>query len=123
MVEENDDGETEWELPAWLNDGFIDMEHLIVSAESSGIRVEGTILKALEVLKLHCINSNNRAIFAYSGPADLRRLHEIRVDALRYNYKLPELDFDSLERDKLEIVETKMAETGWSVFGFRGKDN
>jgi len=122
MVEENDDGETEWELPAWLNDGFIDMEHLIVSAESSGIRVKGTILKALEVLKLHCINSNNRAIFAYSGPADLRRLHEIRVDALRYNYKLPELDFDSLERDKLEIVETKMPGTEWSVFGFKDKE-
>ncbi|GAA5827336.1 hypothetical protein JCM5353_007546 [Sporobolomyces roseus] len=125
MVEDNEDGSTEWELPVWLEHELPDrkdMEHLIELARSSGIRVKGTILKALEVLKLHCIDSNNRAILAYSGPADLRRLHEIRMEALRYNYKLPELDFDSLERDKLEIVETKMPGTEWSVFGFKDKE-
>ncbi|GAA5839453.1 hypothetical protein JCM5353_008705 [Sporobolomyces roseus] len=125
MVEENEDCVTDWELPEWFEDRFIDrndMEHLIESARSSGILVEGTVLKALKVLKLFCIDQNNRAILAYSGPADLRRLHNTRMEALRYNYKLPELDFDLLERDKLEIVETKMPGTEWSVFGFRDKE-
>jgi len=125
MVEKNEDGETEWELPGYLEEGSLDrvgLAKVVVVAESSGVKVEGTVLKALKVLKLHCVDSNNRAILAYSGPADLRRLHEIRMEALRYNYKLPALDFDSLERDKLEIVETKLPGTGWSVFGFRDKE-
>ena len=125
VLEENDDGETCWDLPEQFLDGVLDrlsMTRLIEVARSSGIRVEGTILKALKVLKLHCIDSNNRAVLAYSGPTDFRRLHKIRMEALRYDYRFPELDFDSLERDKLEIVETKLEESKWSVFGFKEKE-
>jgi len=123
-LESNEDGTTDWKLPHHFDGGELkrgDVACLIEVARSSGIRVEGTILKALKVLKLYCIDSNNRAILAYSGPEDLRRLHKIRMEALRHDYRVPEFDSDSLERDKLEIVEMRLEESNWSVFGFKEK--
>ncbi|GAA5852582.1 hypothetical protein JCM5353_006902 [Sporobolomyces roseus] len=115
----------DWRFPAeWsgvpLNVGAY--EELDRLAKENGIVIDGTIEVALDWCRNYHLESNNRAVLDAYHRQDLTHLCRIRSSAAEAGVTLPDIAFDSLDTDRLEIVEIDLPEQDWWVLSLRNKE-
>ena len=98
------------------------LQQLIEVARENGVVVEGSVLDALENAVAYRIEENNRAIIDVLAEQHFDHLQEVRNFASRDGVSLPPLDLDSLNLDRLEIVEIDLPEQDWYVLSLRNKE-
>ncbi|GAA6018700.1 hypothetical protein JCM11491_001269 [Sporobolomyces phaffii] len=116
---------SEWVSPSEFLPDPVGLRTLMEACKSSGVKLGGTLFHLFKPLEEWYIEANNRAVLraAASGrDRDFRRLRRIQSDALqRAGVSLPSFDLDSLDPDRLEVVETELPEKEWFVLSLRNK--
>jgi len=114
----------DWRLPEQGEDVTFEaagLKRLIEVAKENGVTVKGGVLSALQMVDDYHLESHNRAIlFTYSHTLD--HLRKARLDAVRDGVALPPPDLDSLDLDRLEIVEIDLPEQDWYMLSLRNKE-
>ncbi|GAA6018035.1 hypothetical protein JCM11491_000040 [Sporobolomyces phaffii] len=115
---------TDWANPSEYLPDPVGLRTLRGVCHSNGVRLSGTMLDCLETLENFHIESNNRAVLAaaYRGDRDFDQLHHTRTEASRAGVTLPSFDLDSLDPDRLEVVEAELPEKSWFVLSLRNKE-
>lgn len=115
----------DWRFPAeWsgapLNVGAY--EELDSIAKENGIVIDGTIKVALNWCRNYHLESNNRAVLDAYHRQYLTHLRQIRSSAAQAGVTLPNIDFDSLDTNRLEIVEIDLPGQGWWALSLRSTE-
>jgi len=115
----------DWNLPGEDDSHQFDpvgLQQLIEVARENGVVVKGSVFSALEHAVAYRIEENNRAIIDVLAEQHFDHLQEVRNFASRDGVSLPPLDLDSLNLDRLEIVEIDLPEQDWYVLSLRNKE-
>jgi len=115
----------EWSLPGEECEDGIDRDGVtgvIEAAKENGIKVEGSVFAALETLNSWGTELHNRSILYAFHLNDLAHLIRARSIAAEYGVTLPPLDLDSLDLDRLEIVENDVPEREWFMLSLGNKE-
>ncbi|GAA5842855.1 hypothetical protein JCM5353_003716 [Sporobolomyces roseus] len=97
-------------------------ERLLAAAKENGVLVTGGLLKGLETLHAHLIEVNNLSIVRAYYHSNFHTVPYARQLALDHRFPLPELDIDSIDPKKLELVKVEMEEYGWFALSLRNKE-
>ncbi|GAA5965596.1 hypothetical protein JCM3765_004747 [Sporobolomyces pararoseus] len=92
------------------------IEAVIGMAREEGIKVRGTILKALEVAKAYLLEVANVAIWHCWRGKSFQYMVLMKELFTPRCHRLPSIDFDffdSLDPSKLNLVRTELPEEGW----------
>ncbi|GAA6018014.1 hypothetical protein JCM11491_000031 [Sporobolomyces phaffii] len=117
------DDMTDWVSPSEYLPDPVGLRALRAVCDSNAVNLGGTMLDCLETLDDFHIESNNRAVLAAAchGDRDFHQLYHTRTEASRAGVTLPSFDLDSLDPDRLEVVETELTEKEWFVLSLRNK--
>jgi len=97
-------------------------ERLLATAKENGVLVTGGLLKGLETLHAHLIEVNNLSVVRAFYHSNFHTIPRARQFALDHRFPLPELDIDSIDPKKLELVKVEMEEYGWFALTLRNKE-
>jgi hypothetical protein len=106
-----------WQEADALN--FVEIKELIEVARDNGVEVVGSIHEALSRTEDFYLEASNRAVLAAVRGLGSGALQQVRISARRIGVPLPSFDTESLEFDKLEIVETELPEKEWFELSLR----
>ena len=109
--------EIEWRISQFWSES----ELLIEVAEGAGIALEGSVLRARQVFLSYLLELNNLAIASAFFHRQYKEIPSARTKATRFGLELPELDFDSMDPDKLELVKVPVPELEWFALTLRDK--
>jgi len=115
----------DWRLPEQGEDVTfegIGLKRLIEVGKENGVTVKGGVLTALRMVDDYHIEANNRAILFTYTHHTLDHLHEARDAASQDGVALPPPDLDSLDLDRLEIIEIVLPEQDWYMLSLRNKE-
>ncbi|GAA5915541.1 uncharacterized protein JCM6883_000285 [Sporobolomyces salmoneus] len=98
-----------------------DFEVLVNAAESAGVRVGGRLVEARQNFAHYLLEINNLAIAKAYYHHDFRDIPQAFTLANKHDFGLPELDFESLESDKLELVKVECPELEWFALTLKDK--
>jgi len=115
----------DWRLPEQGEDVTFEvmgLKRLIEAGKENGVTVKGGVLTALQMVDDYHIEANNRAILFTYTHHTLDHLHEARGAASQDGVALPPPDLDSLDIDRLEIVEIDVPEQDWYMLSLRNKE-
>jgi len=117
--------EGEWFIDGVLDHGseeWLDCKRFLVIAKENGIPVDGGFLDGLETLHALILELNNLSIVRAFYHSNFRTISRARQFALDHRFPLPELDIDSLDPKKLELVKVEMEEHEWFALTLRNKE-
>jgi len=115
----------DWTLPGAEDGDSFDqagVQQVVEAAKEHGIKVEGSVFAALETLNSWGTELHNRSILYAFHLNDLAHLIRARSIAAEYGVTLPPLDLDSLDLDRLEIVENDVPEREWFMLSLGNKE-
>ena len=115
---------SDWEFPAEWNGAPLnvgDYEELKRLAKENGILLNGTIKEAIDWCRNYRLELNNRAVLNAYNRQDFTRLRRIRSYAAQTGGVLPNIDFDSLDVNRLEIIEMDLPERDWWVLSLMNR--
>jgi len=98
------------------------MRSLLKLAERTGITVDGTALSALQTLEDFYIEANNRAVVFAASTADVWWLRLYQYAGLKDGTVVPYFETESLDFERVEIVEHELPEKSWYVLSLRNKE-
>ncbi|GAA5950182.1 hypothetical protein JCM3765_004233 [Sporobolomyces pararoseus] len=105
------------------SDFWSESEALMKAAEVAGVSVEGSILEARQVFLSYLLELNNLAIANAFFHRQFNEIPYARSRADRFGLELPELEFDSLDPEKLELVKVPVPELDRFALTLKDKDN
>jgi len=117
--------EGEWFLDGVLDHGaaeWLECKRLLAVAKANGILVEGGLFDGLDTLHAFLLELNNLSIVRAFYHSNFRTIPHARQVALDHQFPLPELDIDSIDPKKLELIKVEMEEYGWFALTLRGKE-
>ncbi|GAA5830461.1 hypothetical protein JCM5353_005853 [Sporobolomyces roseus] len=117
--------EGDWFIDSVLDHGskeWLDCKRFLVIAKENGIMVDGEFLDGLDTLHAFILELNNLSIVRAYYHSNLRTIFRARQFALDHRFSLPELDIDSIDPKKLELVKVEMEEHGWFALTLRNKE-
>ncbi|GAA5845937.1 hypothetical protein JCM5353_008172 [Sporobolomyces roseus] len=91
-------------------------------AGENGIIVEGDCFDGLKTLHAYLLELNNLSIVRAYYHLNFHTIPHARQVALDHRFPLPELDIDSIDTKKLELVRVEMEEHGWFALTLRNKE-
>ena len=91
-------------------------------ARENGIFVEGDCFVGLDTLHAYLLELNNLSIVRAFYHSNFRTIPHARQLALDHQFPLPELDIDSIDPKKLELVKVEMEEYCWFALTLRDKE-
>jgi hypothetical protein len=132
-LEESDDAEemNDWRLSHDIRSGQLgrgvgedsyvtELKKLMTVAEANGVRIEGSVHEALALVESYWIEANNRAVIGvYSRNDSLERLDFVQMQAYHNGVSIPDIDFDSLDYSRLELVKIDLPGRNWYILGLR----
>jgi len=119
----------DWVLSCDLRDGseteenyVVNLSDLISVAEGNGVRIEGTVHAALKNFGDYWIESNNRSVLKmYFAHDTFDHLRYIGAKAAQVGLSLPQLDPDSLNPIRFELVKIDLPERNWYMYTLRSR--
>lgn len=92
-------------------------------ARASGILVNTSFDKGIEIINAYLLESNNLAMAKAFYRGDLSGIHRARKLAKEFGLELPELDFENVRpnEEDSELVKVEMEGMGWFALTIRDK--
>lgn len=107
---------TELSAEEWLSFGKV-----VKTAQENGISVDGEYLEGIATLHAYLLKLNNLSIVRAYYHSNFHTIPHARQLALAHRFPLPELDIDSIDSKKLELIKVEMEEHGWFALTLRNK--
>jgi hypothetical protein len=105
--------ETWWIEPDWTMWEIPEVEELLEVAEANGVDVEGEIFEALEVEEGAEVERGNRLVLRMYHTKSFQEYLDVQNERPSPVVRLPSIDIDSLDPEKLKLVKTDLPEVGW----------
>lgn len=96
---------SDWEIP--------EVEELLEVAAANGVDVEGTIFDALEVEEGAEVERGNRLVLRMYHTKSFQEYLDVQNQQPSPVVRLPSINIDSLDREKLRLVKTHLPGVGW----------
>jgi len=115
----------DWVIPEFdsQEDGDFTLEgarEMLREAEEMGIEVEGSIIRAIEVMDAYHLEIANIAI--YRCFRDKTFNHYLDVHTQNLHARVPLLELASLDPDQLKLVKTDLPDEGWFALSLETSD-